>query len=284
MQANRLHLRPFALALLVICLLSALPVLAFSDLFQVPPGDGASVGVRFIRPSRNTYPDLEFLSGIFDFSASVPLSDRMSLLVEMPYMSTSVKGFDRHSAYGNPSVALRKVETLSNGTNVAIFGVALPLAEGDGFWPQSQEAWLRYSAGAANYHQIYKYAEDRLTPYFTLSMDRQHEGGLFHAIEVGAMALIYTGTGNSDTDSYLRYACSAGVRTAAYELRGGVLGVLPLNVGSEDFLSEFWHDVMFKGTILSRGFRPSVFFRLPLSQPVKNSVDSSLGVQLELEF
>ena len=266
-----------ATAVLAVLLLTALSAAATNDMFQVPPAGQAAVGLRFMRPSFDIPVDLSTFSGMFDLYASVPMSPRWSLLLDLPYVRYAPDGYDSESAIGNMFLGVRFVDSLPNGSNAFTLGVAPPMADRD-------DAAVLLLSGVANYHEIYKYAVDYLTAYFAASLDRVMATGAFLDLEIGSMFMIYTGSGSADTEAYLRYAGSVGYRNELIELRGGIMGLFLMTEDMDEFTDKLWNDLMFKGSLVGGLFRPSIFYRLPLKEEIKETLNGDLGVQVEFVF
>lgn len=231
---------------------------------------------------------------IFFLSGRVPVSEKLALVGELPYVRskyTYTWGYDdpywggleesdaySKSALGNPYVGVEY-----GGDNATVSfesGLRLPtLGEEDyGF---ADLGWF------ADFDRFEAFAAEKMSIQFAGDLSIRDESGLIGRARVAPCYWIHVGDEccGERTELLLHYSAQVGYEPRSFALLAGFSGVMV--VTEEAFLEcndTSIHQLGFQGNVNLGHFRPGVHFSIPLDDELREIYSSVWGLSLQYQF
>lgn len=253
-------------------------VSAQSFILQDPPTEKPKFTFRYFRPHfKESESSLSFLSGVYDFTVSIPLSAKVNIIGSVPFSAVGWKDFDEsESSFGNISAGIQyRFNSTDEKATAVTFGVFAPTA--------SEEKESLFMMGfLTNYYEIPKYFPNVLTIYGNLSHHVFKADGLLLNLELGPYFMIPTEGG--DPELFIHYGLSGGYRVNPISFNVELAGIGILSEESEDFGDRFEHMLAF-GAQWNRGWiRPGIYYQLYLKKEMREYINGVLGIKLEIDL
>ena len=244
-------------------------------MFKSIPGENPKIGLRYLRPSFDSDPDMSIFSGIYDLRMNLPINDRWSLDASFPYTHYSI-GEDSESEnfIGNIYAGMQYLNKKGGTSHTVSFGVFIPTAEDD--------LGNLFFGAFTNYEEIFKYYPDAWTLYGNYSCINVSSGGLRLGLEIGPDLLIETGDGDNDTEFFMHYGLTAGYRGERFAALTELIGLGMFTGDADEFSDRFMHSIDFGVSYISPRFMPGIFYKIYLKDDFSDIVDGVLGINLEV--
>lgn len=253
---------------------------AQSFLLENWPSPRSGVTLQYYRPNFKDQQNLTSLSGIYTFTLSIPMRNRLNLVGTIPYGSLSYGGPFRETGSGNIYLGLQYRLRASRKTGITMStGVFLPTLRDNG-------SAIGYTGFFTNYFQFPAFYLKHLTFYGNFALRRIIGNDFMVGIEAGPYVAIPTEKSAGDkTDVFLHYGLFSAYRffeqfTFKVELAG--VGIISREAGSLN--DRFVHELAF-GILWNSGvFRPGIFYKIFLDKEFRDEFGGVFGVRLELMF
>jgi hypothetical protein len=247
-------------------------VRAQTFLFQGLPQQKSQIGLRFMRPDFKYGSDLSTLSGIYDFSVNIPLSQNLNLVGSIPYMTFKFENFSE-SGVGNIFIGLQTHSGFNKGKSSAgSFGLYLPT---------SGEDICGLFGAYTHFIDYAKYVTDLLTFYGNYSYVNRTPKGFRLGVEIGPDLVIPTGDGG-DTDFLIHYGFTFGFQDENFAVLSELMGLVIITEEADDFGDRFLHSLDFGFTYLRYNVKPGIFYKLYLKDDFSDIVEGVLGIKVDV--
>jgi len=251
---------------------------AQSFILENPPIDKTRFEFRYLRPFFEGSSELSFLSGVYDFSVSIPVGSKMNIIGSIPFviMGGDWLGTETQSGIGNIYIGLghRLKSTTEKGMTLS-FGAFLPTTPDD-----------KYSVPllgvSTNYIELQKYFFNALTIHGNVAYHRRHSNGLMYDLEFGPYLMIPTKGEGGEMELFLHYGLSCGYRMKDFVLKAEFAGIGIITEKIDDFSDRFFHALTFGVLWYHGSIRPGIFYKLYLNKDLRDSVSGVLGIKLEV--
>ena len=142
-------------------------------------------------------------SGVYQLYSSIPISSRLNIIWNIPYINTSYDinyGYSQQSVsegdIGNIFVGLQtKPKIIENQISIFSFGLFIPTCT----------EYPALNGILADYYYFNKYLPNTFGLYFNYAYHHINNTGFSYGIELGPNLLIPTKDNNSNTDLYVHY-------------------------------------------------------------------------------
>ena len=260
---------------------------AQQDFLMMPTDGNYKVGLRFIHPDFEmpeptswdpVVREFDTFSGVYDLFCVIPCSRRWSLVLDAPYLRFCLDGRDNvETAFGNVYLGARYDRIEERSRRTFQLGLTAPTS-------QKNDRNILALATIVNYHESYKYVPGGVCFYGATSYHLHTPSHLLLGYDIGTMIMKSTAYDYSDVDFFWRYGADIGYAFSQCDIRAGFMGVFLMTADVASLDSDFWTDVIIKGTWNRGVIRPSVFYRIPLQHDVQDLLNATLGIQLDLAF
>ena len=255
-----------------------LPLVVSSQMFLLEdlPMNKMKIGLRYLRPDYKGEDGLSLLSGVYDFSLSIPLSSKLNIVGSIPFAALGGdRADDWEGSIGNIYVGLQQ-RLNSSPVNYfyASLGAFLPTMPDDKAGPAIFNLFSEY------YH-LQKFFPNELTIYGNLAYHHIKEKDFILGGEIGPNIMIPTKDGG-DVEIFIHYALSAGYRLDYVDCKVELLGLGIITEDVDEDEDRFIHDLAF-GVYWNRGkVRPGVFYKIYLNESLRESISGVIGLKLEV--
>jgi hypothetical protein len=280
----------------VLCLL-ALPALglAQSYLLQGPPAEKGRLTLRYFWPQKGIAEreGPQFLSGLFDLSASFRAGQRWNVIVAVPYLNfkrtytnwEDIRVSESARGLGNASIAVEMLLDKTEGRHTGLTaGVYLPtLARRD----RSDQYWddpyyqLAEIGVAADYAEFPK-ALDATTPFARIAHYRDWKNGWHAGLEGGAFLMLPRG--GDLRPLYLHYGAAAGKSAGPIRLQAEVRGSVHIAGFVDEVYIRLNHQVALGAEWGQGRLRPGVFYTMFLDRWSREDSSGALCLRLQYEL
>jgi hypothetical protein len=243
--------------------------------FQDLPVDKTKLGFRYLRPDFKDVEGLSILSGVYDFSVSIPVSPKLNIVGSVPFAAIGADDTETESSIGNIYVGLQ--HRLNSGAEKffsASLGVFLPTAPEDKPGPMFMGIFT-------NYYELQKYFPNVLTISGNVAYHRIKSNDFIFGVELGPNIFIPT-KDDGETEVYIHYGLTAGYRFNTVDLKAELVGIGIITEDVDEFGDRFINDLAF-GVHWNRGaFRPGVFYKISLKKDIRDFVRGAFGIKLDV--
>lgn len=256
-----------------------LPFIVFGQTFLLEniPSIRTRLGFRYLRPEFKNGMDLSTLSGVYDFSLSIPVGSRLNLVGSLPLSIVNITGAENEGSIGNIYVGLQS-RLKSRRQNVISLSLGV-------FLPSMSESnyGAAYVGIYSDYYEVQKFIPKLLTLYGNLAYHRIKPYGFLFGFEVGPNIMIPTENDSGDeTEVYIHYGLSCGYRFDYIDIRAEFTGIGIVTENIDDFGDRFVNALTF-GILWNRSFlRPGIFYKIYLRKDMRDSIRGVLGIRLDI--
>lgn len=267
--------------LLVFCSFNFLSAQIFD--FRQLPSEKNQFEFMFTKPFIKGDVDMSFLSGIYQISANIPVSSKLNIIGEIPFIYTNyeVNSFFlgnykyEESGFANIFIGLQTKPSAENDKRSAIsFGLYLPTAD----------ERIAFQGAVADYYEFQKYLPNTLGLYFNYAYHKSYPNGLRFGFEVGPNISIPT-EGNRSGDMLLHYGITGGVEINKMLLINIELGGVAIVTESVDNFSDRFIHLMNFGAAWTEGkVIPKIFYKIYLDDIFSEAISGSLGIGVSMSL
>ena len=219
---------------------------------------------------------LSTLSGVYQISADIPISPKLNIIANVPYINTSYDinlGFYHYgyseNGIGNVFIGLQtNGAMLNNKRNLFTVGVYLPTS--------SEIASL--NGVSADYYHISKYIPKMWGIYFNYAFHKLNPKGFHYGFEVGPDLLLPSGNSNSTSEFLAHYGILAGYQVNQISLNMEFVGVLNISGGFQQFGDRFVNMFNIGAQWKGENIVPMLYYKIYLRDDIRNTVDGVLGL------
>jgi len=255
-----------------------LPLVVSGQMFllQDLPTDKTKLGFHYLRPDFKWGTGISLLSGVYDFSLSIPISSKLSFVGSIPFATLGADWEeDTEGCIGDIYIGIQKrLKSSPDNYFSGSLGIFLPTM------PEDKEGPLFVSI-YSDYYQLQKYFPQVLTIYGNLAYHHIKENDFIFGGEFGPNVMIPT-KGGGDMELYIHYALTAGYRLNYVDLRVELRGFGIITEEVDDFGDRFLHDLAF-GIHVNRGrIRPGAFYKIYLKESMREYINGVFGLKVEV--
>lgn len=241
--------------------------------------EGTVVRADFLKPFFKGDGGPQFLTGVAFISASAAAGKLLRIEADVPLVRAGfTNGEIKESSLriGNPYLGARihSADGLASG----YLGVRLPLASE----PQTPAGGLAYQVGfLSDPDQWEAFLPNVFTARAGLELGSVFPSGLLIGAKLGPSVMVPS-EGGGDPELFADYGVQGGYEGAAIRATIGVTGRLLATESDLTLTERTFH--MATGTLeLRRGrIRPSLLFRVPLDQSMRESISATVGFGLAI--
>ncbi len=246
---------------------------------QSIPSDKIRIGFTFEKPFYPSNSNISAFSGNYELSCNIPLSSKLNLLLEVPYIYTKYEvnfSFDDyHYSYkydrggaGNVFIGLQTKPGIDNDSkSIATFGLFLPTAD----------TKASYTGLFNNYYEIQKFVPNSVGLYFNYAHHKFYEEGFIFGFELGPNVFIPT-KGMSDLELFIHYAATTGYQINKLQINLEFIGIGIVSQSVNNFGDRLINQLGF-GTQWKETFITSkVYYKIYLKEGLSNTIDGVLGI------
>ena len=250
--------------------------------FQTIPNTKKQFGFSFNKIFYSTHRDMSTLSGVYQLYANIPISSKLNIIANFPYINTSysvIYGFRNYSysesGFGNIFIGLQtKSPTIENRRSTFTFGLFIPTAsEGASF-----------DGALADYYYFSKYFPNSIGFHFNYAYHYLNTEGLNYGLELGPNLLIASER-NSETELFMHYGISGGYQIDQLLLNIEVIGIAIITENIENFGDRFVNMLNIGAQWRGAVFTPKIFYKIYLRNEIRHNVDGvlSIGVNVSID-
>jgi hypothetical protein len=241
------------------------------------PKDKSQFGFRYMRPHLDLETELSTFSGVYDFSANIPLSEKLNIIGSIPYVAYTFENSETENGLGNLFIGLQmhngsKEKTSSVGT----FGISLPTAAED----------IYLFGSITDRYTGFKYWSELLTIYGNYAYHNLSSNVLKVGFEIGPNLMIpIKKTGkfkNSNVELVIHYGLIAGFQGKSIAIFNELVGLAVITEDYDEFTDRFVHSINFGAVYISKIVSPGVFYKLYLKEDLRELVDGVLGITVDV--
>ncbi|HJR36332.1 MAG TPA: hypothetical protein VJ817_15350 [Gemmatimonadales bacterium] len=243
--------------------------------------EGTVVRADFLKPFFKGDAAPQFLSGVVFISAGTPAGKLLRIEADVPMVRAGFTiGEIKESSLriGNPYLGARFHR--ADRPVSAYLGVRLPLASE----PETSAGGLAYEVGTlTDPDQFEAFLPNVFTARAGAEVRSLSPSGLLIAAKLGPSVLVPSkGTSGDDPELFADYGVQVGYEGSAIRATIGVTGRLLATESDLTLAERTFH--MATGTLeLRRGrIRPSLLFRMPLDQSMRESIRATVGLGLAI--
>ena len=269
--------------LFLLIMFIAIDVLSAQTLdFQTIPNNKKQFGFSFKKAFYSTNRNTTTLSGVYELSANIPLSSKLNIIGNIPYINTSYDidyGFGQYSYsesfLGNIFIGLQtKPQIMENRISSFTFGLLLPTT--------SERAAL--SGALSDYYYYPTYFQSRIGLYFNYAYHYINTEGLNYGLELGPNLLVATEI-NSATELFVHYGITGGYQINKLLLNVEVIGFASITSDVKNFDDRFINMFNIGAHWMGKTLTPIIFYKVYLRNEIRHNIDGvlSLGVNVLIE-
>lgn len=242
--------------------------------------DGKSISLEGFKPIYDEE-GYSFSTGTFSLGFRFPIGKSL-LVAELPYVHAAYKFESPYfnmslseSGIGNPYIGLQ--QRVSNSSTFGEVGLRIPLA--------SEDKWL------ANMIGIYTDldCQEAFVPHWLpitamLNYWKKSDSGLIFRLRGGPLLWINTEKSEFDDSMELlmKYSAQIGYESGQVRLLGGLIGRMIVTEGDLNISERTAHQLGFSASVGFGNIRPGILILLPLEEEIKEVINYTLGVNLEV--
>ena len=265
----------------VLCMVALLTLVSRALLAQsmwVNQQQKGGLALEFLRPTFDGDPDYSMLTGVYVISFRTPISERMSLIGELPLVHVSFNdsflGDFSDDAVGNPYIAIA-TGSADEGTVVEI-GAHLPLAgEGDG------GVVFGYFG---DFDRFEMYMPEAASLGVLLGHKRRSASGTFSRMRVGPRLHISTGSGDEDMEASLAYGFAGGFENRKGSASLGITGRWLMTQDGGTLAENTIHQLTLDLAHRLGPVRAGLQLRVPVDSDLDDIIKHVVGLSVTLPF
>ena len=226
-----------------------------------------------MRPVFKRDADLSTLSGVYDFSLNIPLSETLNIVGSVPYVTFAFGDNDAESGVGNIYIGLQTRSGIKNKKgSVGSFGLFLPTADEE----------VGFFGFVTDFYDGHKYASDLLTIYGNFAYYNLSSQGARFGLEIGPNLMIPTKGEGRDTELFMHYGLTAGFQRKTFVLFTELVGLVIISEDVDEFSDRFVHSIVLGGTYIRNVISPGVFYKLYLKEDFSDIIEGVLGIKINI--
>lgn len=250
--------------------------------FKTIPSDKAQFDARFEKPFFSSLTSLSTLSGVYQFSLNIPISSKLNLISDIPYMYSNYKIVNSYrnteltqNGFGNIFIGVQTNQPTINGRKSTVsFGVFLPTAEKK----------LGFNGLFTNYYDFQKYTLNSWGFIFNYAYYKFSNNGLYYGLEVGPNISIQTIAKRTLTDIFMHYGINVGYKIDKLLLNVEFLGIAIITEDTNNFGDRFVNLLDFGAQWKGTSLTPKLFYKIYLKNDMRDIVDGILGVGISVSI
>ncbi len=243
---------------------------------QIIPDNKMQFGLSFDKPFYSNSFDMSALSGVYQLYFNIPVSSKLNIMGNVPYISTKYEidyGFTKYkfdkSGFGNIFIGAQTNPGITaNSKSIVSFGLFLPTAE--------EKA--AYSGLYVNYYDIQKYIPNSLGLYFNYAYLKVNNEGFNYGFEVGPNVLIPTEGKNSEAELFIHYGVNAGYQVNKLLFNVEFFGIAIISQQVDNFGDRLINLLGLGAQWKESRITPKIFYRIYLRDEMRNIIDGVLGI------
>ncbi len=232
------------------------------------------ISIEILRPDFKNGEDIGFITSTSFFTARFPISQTITVVGEIPFAVADFKNdqSSTEASLGNPYVGIELHERGAMYTTE--LGVRYPLIEPDF---SSIEIFLSYITDFIDRAEAFL---PEIIPFS--GAIRYHNSAAFPLVINSRVAtVVWVPKGdNGDNELWLLYSMQMGYKIAGTSITAGISGRWWASGEDGDFNDNSMHQAGLTATSRWGSFKPSLTFKLPLDQDLKDMIGYVLGINL----
>lgn len=264
----------FAFALAAASLGAVQPVAAQTLLTPPTPEKGLWIDAAY---SDFKSSEIGFPSTVWYLSGRLPLTSRISAVADVPFSYARVEPLDEDaqtsSVVGNPYLG---VEFTGSPRLRLELGARAPLNTAD------EESFADVTAFMGDPLRLDAFMEDVLPVSAAATWTQPLTPALSLRLQGGATGLFHTGDETADNDATLDYGVAGSYTAGRARLGLGLAGLWLASADDGDFAENSVHSAGASADFLVGGVRPGISVRVPLDEDVREAVNSTVGLYLQI--
>jgi len=220
------------------------------------------------------------LSGVYQLSFNIPLSSKLNITGNIPYISSDYEidygyytyKYDRNGI-GNIFVGVQtNPGTIEDSKSFVTFGIFLSTAD----------ERTAYSGLYTNYYDLQKFTPDALGLYFNYA---HHKiiNVFNYGFEVGPNILIPTGE-FSETELFIHFGVDAGYQINKLLISTEFIGVAIISQQADTFGDRFVNMFNLGAQWKEDVITPKVFYKIYLREEMRDMIDGVLGLGVSVSI
>ncbi len=243
---------------------------------QSIPSDKLQVGFSFEKPFYASSINTSALNGNYQLSANLPLSDKINLVFNFPYINTNYQvdyGFGKFdynkSGIGNIFIgAQMKAGSQTEVKSFFTFGIFLP----------SADEQVSLNGFLSSYYDFQKYIPNSLGFYFNYAYHKLNAEGFSYGLELGPDLLIPTKGDNTEDEFLMHYGIISGYQINKLALNIEFVGVMMISEKIDNFSDRFVNMLNFGVQWKETAVIPRIYYMIYLRQEMRQMIDGTLGI------
>ncbi len=243
--------------------------------FQSIPSSKMHFGFSLHRPSYQRMSDISFLSGVFQLKANIPITSKINIVGEIPYVNISYEtnyGFGTYKyermGFGNVFVGVQLNPESVESKSVMTLGVFLPTAD----------ELAAPNGLLAHYYEINKFMPNTMGLYYNYAYHHLQSQGFNYAMELGPNVMIPTKQNNGSTELFLHYGLNAGYRINKLFLNMEFVGVAIVTQDVDNFGDRLLNAMNFGAQWKEENIALKVFYKYYLKESLRDVVKGVMGI------
>jgi hypothetical protein len=261
---------------------AAIDILSAQTLdFQTIPNNRMQFSFSFKKTFYSTNRDMSTFSGVYQLNANIPVSSKLNIIGNIPYINTS---FDidypfghysySRSGLGNIFLGLQtKPQIMESRRSTFTFGLFLPTA--------SETASL--NGALSDYYYFSKYIPNSLGFHFNYAYHYIPAEGFNYGLEIGPNLLIATES-NSETEFLMHYGITGGYQINKLLFNIEVIGVVIVSEDIGNLGDRFVNMINIGMEWRENTVAPKIFYKYYLRDDINRTVDGVLGIGVNVSI
>ena len=249
---------------------------------QAIPNDKIQFGFNFNKAFYTSNTDMSTLSGVYQLYVNVPVSSKLNIIADIPYLNTSFDvnfGFGQLSynenGFGNIFLGIQtKPKIMDERRSIFTFGLFLPTA--------AEQASV--NGLFADYYSFSKYLPNTFNFYFNYAYHYLNTEGFNYGLELGPNLLIPTESSSYETELFAHYGIIAGYQINKLLLNLEVTGIVVISQEVDNFGDRFMHALSIGAQWRETTVTPKIFYKIYLRDDISKNVDGVLGIGVNISI
>jgi hypothetical protein len=258
-------------------------------LLSSPQSQTPTFSLRFLHPGFKEG-SLSSLSGIYEFSANIPVNKKWNIIARLPYSNLSTNREywyweeESKSGIGNLFVGFQyRLNKKMDSPTSFTAGVYLPTIS-------EKNAWHIIALGSyTDFYSYEKYMYNTTSLYANFShhsieKNNSRKPCFMYGFEIGSTYMI---PGNKWTDYledelFLHYGLTAGVRVPVVDFKVELAGKMLVTESDMDLSERSFHMMSFGAQLNFGNIRPGIYYAIHLKEEYREAISGVLGIKLDI--
>ena len=249
---------------------------------QYIPKDEKQFGFSYNRAFYKNSINFSTLSGVYQLYIDIPVSSKLNLIGNIPYISKSYNvnfGFGEYSysanGIGNIFIGLQSNQKSNdNGKDIITFGLYLPTGSED----------ASYNGTISDYYHMSKYIPNSIGIYFNYAFHKRNNDGFNYGLEIGPNVISPTKRNSFTTEFFAHYGIITGYQVDQISLNLEFVGNVVISEDIEEFGDRFVNMLNFGAQWMGTAVTPRIYYKIYLRDEMRQMVDGVLGVGVNLSI